>query len=89
MAIRMVDDENEQQQYDERKDDRDFDTQPGGGGGGMPGGMLMQFLPLLFGLFRSKKGILIIGLLIGGYFLITKLGVCNAGGSDVNFGRFK
>jgi hypothetical protein len=78
MPIRMVDDENEQGGYNEQNDNRDFDVNPGGGGGGgIGGGMLLQFLPLLFGLFRSKKGLLVLALLAGGYFLVTKMGVCN------------
>jgi hypothetical protein len=83
MAIRMVDDENEQSQYDERNDNRDMPDIGGGGGGG--GGMLLQFLPLLLGLFRSKKGLLLVAVLAIGYFIFTKMGGCNV----ANFGDRK
>jgi hypothetical protein len=84
MAIRMVDDENDQGGYNEKQDNRDFDVEPGSGGGG--GGMLLQFLPLLFGLFKNKK-LLILALVLGGlYFLVTKSGVCNKS-QPTNFGE--
>lgn len=85
MAIRMVDDDNEQQGgYNEQNDNRDFNVNPGGGGSG--GSILLQFLPLLFGLFRSKKGIILLVILGLGYFLVTKSGVCNNSNPISNFG---
>lgn len=83
MPIRMVDDPNSQN--DSSNDDnsggggsRNFNI-PGGGGG------LLSLLPLLFGLFKGKKGIFIL-LLIGAGYLLFKSGACNSlmGGEEQN-----
>jgi hypothetical protein len=66
----MTDDPQEQQ-------DQHFDDNSGdGGGGGFSGGGLFQFLPLLFGLFRSKLGLLVLVILAGGYFFLNRGGGC-------------
>ncbi len=74
MPIRMTDDPQDQDQ--QSSDDNS------GGGGGFPGGGggggLLGLLPLLFGLFRSKAGIVILLLLVGGYFVLGR-GGCNTG----------
>ncbi|HMC99507.1 MAG TPA: C1 family peptidase, partial [Ferruginibacter sp.] len=74
MPIRMEDDPQDQQDFDESKSS-------GGGGGGMGGGGLMNFLPMILGLFGGggggKKIILLLVLAVGGYFLFTKSG-CNS-----------
>lgn len=72
MPIRMTDDQPEEQSsYD--------DNDGGGGRGGGGGGGLLNLLPLLFGLFRSKTGIVL--LVVGGiaYFMFGR-GGCNTGG---------
>ena len=80
MAIRMVDDPRDPNEY------RDYDKggghRPGGGGGGG----LFQLLPLLLMLFRRPGGWLILLLLAGGYFLLNMGG----GGlfSEANVGSF-
>lgn len=58
-----------------------FPVGPGGGGGGG----LFNLLPLLFGLFRSKGGLLVIAIVIGAYFLLGRGGGgCNLGSlSDI------
>lgn len=77
MPIRMTDDPQDQ-------DQQSSDDNGGGGGGrgGFPGGGggggLLGLLPLLFGLFRSKGGIVILLLLVGGYFVLGRSG-CNTG----------
>lgn len=76
MPIRMTDDPQEDQpQYND-------DSGGGGGGFGGGGGGFLGLLPLLFGLFRSKTGIVI--LIIGGlaYFLFGR--GCNMGGIGGN-----
>src|ERR1700712_476353 len=79
MPIRMTDDPQEDQpQYE-------GDGGGGrGGGGGFPGGGggLLNLLPLVFGLFRSKLGIAV--LIIGGigYFMFGR-GGCNIPGGGV------
>ena len=71
MPIRMVDDPQDQQDFNES------DNSGGGGRGGFNipggGGGLLSFLPLILGLFRSGKGLLIL-LLIGGavYFFVFR-----------------
>ena len=48
------------------------------GGGGSGGGGLFGLLPLIFGLIRGPKSLLlIIGLAIAGYFLLGRGGGCN------------
>jgi Papain family cysteine protease len=73
MPIRMVDDPNDQQQenYD--------DNSGGGGGGGFSGGGILNFLPLILGLFRNKFGLLV--LLAAGVFFVFK-GGCLKGVMD-------
>ena len=74
MALEMVDDPQDQQDYNENN---------GGGGGGKSGGGggggLLNFIPLLFTLFRGggKGSIFILLLLAGGYFLLKNQS-CNA-----------
>lgn len=76
MPIRMVDDPNDQ-------DNNNYNDDSGGGGGNgpnLPGGAggLLQFLPLLLGLFKGGKGMLMLLLLAGGaYFLFFRKGGCN------------
>lgn len=81
MPIRMTDDQ--QDQPDQYNDDRGggggggrFPVGPGGGGGGG----LFNLLPLLFGLFRGKKMIFLLLIVIAGYFLLGKGSGCNLGG---------
>lgn len=68
MALEMVDDPQDQQDYN---DNDDSGSRRRGGGGG--GGNILSFLPLLFTLFRGGggKGIFVLLLLLGaGYFLM-------------------
>lgn len=68
MALEMVDDPQDQQDYNDNSDDSG--SRRGGGGGG---GSILSFLPLLFTLFRGGggKGIFVLLLLVGaGYFLM-------------------
>jgi hypothetical protein len=76
MPIRMVDDPQDQQD--------DFNDDRGGGGnrpnfpGGGGGGGLMQFLPLLLGLFKGGKGMITLLLVAGAaYFLFFRNSSCN------------
>ena len=79
MPIRMTDDQPEEQSS--------YDNNDGGGGRGgggfSGGGGLLNLLPLLFGLFRSKLGILL--LVLGGiaYFMFGR-GNCNMGSNVLN-----
>lgn len=77
MPIRMTDDPQEEQPQ--------YNDDSGGGGRGFGGGGLLGLLPLFFGLFRSKAGIVI--LILGGlaYFFFGR-GGCNTigNGGDVN-----
>jgi len=53
----------------------------GGGGGGFGsggGGGLFALLPLLFGLFRGRGLLLVLAIVVGGYFLMGR-GGCNIG----------
>ncbi|GAC1448759.1 MAG: hypothetical protein NVSMB7_10480 [Chitinophagaceae bacterium] len=73
MPIRMSDDpQEEQSSYN------DDNNGGGSGGGGFGGGGLLNLLPLLFGVFRSKTGIVL--LIVGGlaYFFFGR--GCNMGG---------
>ncbi len=74
MALEMVDDPQDQQDYNENNDGGGGGRRGGGGGGG-----LLNFIPLLFTLFRGggKGSILILLLLAGGYFLFKNQS-CNA-----------
>jgi hypothetical protein len=72
MAIRMVDDPKDPNEYNDR----------GGGGGRGPssgggGGLIQLLIPLLFSLFRKPGGLLILALLAGGYFLLNQQGCGN------------
>ncbi len=78
MPIRMTDDQQDQQDQ--------FNDQGGGGGGGggrFPvgpggggGGGLFSLLPLLLGLFKGKRIIFLLIIVVGGYFLLNR-GGCN------------
>jgi hypothetical protein len=71
MPLEMVDDPQDQQEYNENADDT---RQPGGGGfTGGGGGGLLNFLPLIFGMFGrgGGKGMIWILIILGaGYFLL-------------------
>lgn len=79
MPLHMVDDPEGQDDYN--------DDNSGGGGNrpNMPGGGgLLSLLPLLLTLFKGKKGILVLAVvLIGGYFFMNR-GGCNLLTSDSN-----
>jgi hypothetical protein len=81
MPIRMTDDPNDPQ------DNSGEDSGSGGGGGGFGGGGgngLLGLLPLLLGLFRGRGLVLVLVILVGGYFLLGR-GGCNniiGGGGD-------
>lgn len=66
MPLEMVDDPQDQNDYNENEDTGGGGRQPGGGGG------ILSFLPLLFTLFRGggKGGIFILVLVAAGYFLL-------------------
>lgn len=68
MALEMVDDPQDQQDYNENNDSGGGGRSSGGGGGGG----LLNFIPLLFTLFRGggKGSIFILLLVAGGYFLL-------------------
>ncbi len=72
MPIRMVDDPNDQEDFKEE------DTSSGGGGNfNIPGGGggLLNFLPLIFSLFRGGKGMITLLLIAGAaYFLFFRKG---------------
>src|SRR5580700_4523118 len=72
MPIRMTDDPAE-------SDDSGGGFEGGGGGGsGSGGGGLFGLLPLIFGLIRGPKSLLlIVGLAVAGYFLLGRGGGCN------------
>ncbi len=79
MPIRMEDDPQDQQDFNDSNTSR-----PGGGGGG---GGLLSFLPMLLGLFSGGGGgkkILLLLLVVGGgaYFLFMKKG-CTSGTDTV------
>lgn len=78
MPIRMEDDPQDQQDFN---DDNSGGGGRGGGGGGTGG--LMNFLPMILGLFGGgggggKKIILLLVVAVGGYFLYSKMGGCNS-----------
>ncbi|MFN8249111.1 MAG: C1 family peptidase [Ferruginibacter sp.] len=81
MALHMVDDPQDQQD--------DYNDNSGGGGGNRPnfpgggGGGLLSLLPLLLGLFRGGKGMIVLLLLaVGGYFLFKNGGCSNVASVD-------
>jgi Papain family cysteine protease len=69
MPLEMVDDPQDQKDYNENTDDSGSRRNTGGGGGG---GGIFNFLPLLLTLLRGggKGKFLILILLVGGYFLL-------------------
>jgi len=69
MPIRMTDDPNQPRD--------DFNDDTGGRRPNLPGGGLMNLLPLLLGLFKGKGIIFLLILVAGGYFLLSKGGGCN------------
>jgi hypothetical protein len=74
MPIRMTDDPSE-------PDDSGGGFDGGGGGRGGGGGGLFGLLPLIFGLIRGPKSLLlIVALAIGGYFILGRGGGCNSAG---------
>lgn len=84
MPIRMTDDPENQNDYNEQDDNSGGGGRgnfPGGGGGG-----LLSFLPLLLGLFRGGKKGLVLLAIVGGlaYFLFFRQGGCSGltGGED-------
>jgi Papain family cysteine protease len=87
MPIRMVDDPNNQNDYNENSNDNPGGR--GGGGSGLPGGGLLNFLPLLFGLFRGGGGkgklLLLLGLAAAAYFLFFRQGGCGLTNAIANF----
>src|SRR6266481_4004086 len=77
MPIRMTDDPAES---DESGGGFEGGGETGRGGGGGGGG-IFGLLPLIFGLIRGPKSLLlIIALGIGAYFLLGRGGGCNFGG---------
>ncbi len=85
MALEMVDDPQDQQDYND-------DSGGGGGRGGNTsggGGGILAFLPLLFTLFRGGggKGIFVLLLIVGGGYFLMKNGGCmgsSGGGSTAD-----
>ncbi len=79
MPIRMVDDPESQDDFNENTNDNSggggFNF-PGGGGGG---GGLLNFLPLILSLFRGKKSIILLVVAVGAFFLFKKF---MSGGSN-------
>lgn len=78
MPVRMTDDQPEEQPS--------YEDNSGGGRGGFSGGGgggLINLLPLLFGLFRSKLGVGLLVVLAVGYFLFGR-GNCNLGSGVLN-----
>lgn len=72
MPIRMTDDPAESDES------AGFEDSGGGGRGGSGGGGLFGLLPLIFGLIRGPKSLLlIVALGIGAYFLLGRGGGCN------------
>ncbi len=72
MPIRMVDDSENQDDYNEDKDSGGGNFNTTGGGGG--GGSLLNFLPLILGLFKgggSKKIIWLLVIAAAAYFLFN------------------
>src|SRR5690349_7566176 len=69
MPVRMTDDPQDQEEY--------HDSGGGGGRGGFPGGgggNLLGLLPLLFGLFRSKTGIIVLLLGVAAWYFLGQKG---------------
>jgi hypothetical protein len=90
MPLEMVDDPQDQQDYNENNDSGGGRSR--GGGGGIGGGGILNFLPLLFSLFGGggggKKGIIILLLVIGGgYFLLNNSTCGNISQSVANYAK--
>ncbi len=80
MPIRMVDDPGNQNDYNENSNDNSGGGGRGGGGGFTGGGGLLNFLPLIFTLFRGGgKGKLFFLLIAAAaaYFFFFRKGGCN------------
>ena len=76
MPIRMVDDPENQGDYNEQNDN----SGGRGGGGSNPGGGLMNFLPLLLSLFGGGGGgkkIIFLLVIAGGAFFLMRNGSCS------------
>ncbi|CAN5623925.1 hypothetical protein BH10BAC3_BH10BAC3_43040 [soil metagenome] len=78
MPIRMVDDPQDQNEFNENSGGGGRGGSPGGGGGG-----LLGLLPLLFGLLRTKFGIVILLIAAGAYFFLGR-----GGGTSQNASAF-
>jgi Papain family cysteine protease len=77
MALEMVDDPQDQKDYNENNDSGGGSRSTGGSGFG--GGGILNFLPLLLSLFGgggSKKGIIILLLVVGGGYFLLKNQSC-------------
>ncbi len=77
MALHMVDDPQEQEDYDDSQERSSNTSLPGGGGGGG----LMNFLPLIFSLFRGGgggKGLIFLLLIGTGVYFMMRSGACNS-----------
>lgn len=84
MPIRMVDDPQDQNDFN--------DDNPGGGGGGRRpggggGGGIFALLPLLLGLFRSKLGIGVLVLGVAAYFLLGQKSCGSLGDTVSQFAK--
>lgn len=81
MALEMVDDPQDQQEYNDNSGGNSGNSGNRGGGGfsGGGGGGLLNFLPLLFTLFRGGggKGFIFILLALGGAYLVMRNGGCS------------
>lgn len=81
MPLEMVDDPQDQQDYNDNSGNSGGGRRGGFTGGS--GGGLLSFLPLLFSLFRGgggKGGMLILLLVVGGGYFLMKSGGCSGGG---------
>ncbi len=86
MALEMVDDPQDQQDYNENSGGGGRS----GGGGGMGGGGLLNMLPLLLSLFGGGgggrgggKGIIILLVIVGGGYFLLRNTSCNGGGGGL------
>src|SRR5690242_11328995 len=77
MPIRMTDDPNQSEDFDDSSGGRR--NVPGGGGG------LLSLLPLLLGLFKGKGGIILLVIAAAAYFLLNRSGGCNPSAAIQNF----
>jgi hypothetical protein len=81
MPVRMTDDPQDQEEFNENSGGSSRGGFPGGGGYG--GGDLLNLLPLLLGLFRTKFGIIILLIAAGAWFFLGRNG---GGGSPSQSG---